>query len=159
MRTNTLAASDARFGITNISVTVHKTSHQAEAANPRQRISPNPVRLRPAGFGLTAFVRIAGSSWHGLAQSEFAKRHSSIDRDRACIRYGEYIEADLRNQIRFRELALALWCTLMLVLTNFYAILLRGLRRAGRKDRQLNGSENRRYPRAAMENRLLINGD
>jgi hypothetical protein len=24
------------------------------------------------------------------------------------IRYGEYIEADLRNQIRFRELALAM---------------------------------------------------
>jgi len=54
-----------------------------------------------------------------------------------CIRYGEYIEAGLLNQIRFRELALAMWWTLMLVLTNFYAILLRGLRRAGRKDRQL----------------------
>jgi hypothetical protein len=25
-----------------------------------------------------------------------------------CIRYGEYIEADLRNQIRFRELAQAM---------------------------------------------------
>jgi hypothetical protein len=73
LRTNTLAASDARFDIT---VTVHKTSHQAEAANPRQRISPNPVRLRPAGFGLTAFVRFAGSSWHGLAQPELAKRAS-----------------------------------------------------------------------------------
>jgi len=48
------------------------------SANPRQRISPNPVRLRPAGFGLTAFVRFAGSSWHGLAQPELAKRHSSI---------------------------------------------------------------------------------
>jgi hypothetical protein len=59
------------FGIT---VTVHKTSHQAEAANPRQRISPNPARLRPAGFCLTAFVRFAGSSWHGLAQPELAKR-------------------------------------------------------------------------------------
>jgi hypothetical protein len=72
LRTNTLAASDARFGIT---VTVHKTSHQAEA-NPQQRISPNPVRLRPADFGLTAFVRFAGSSWHGLAQPELAKRAS-----------------------------------------------------------------------------------
>src|SRR5207248_2905260 len=53
-----------------------QTSHQAEAANPRQRISPNPVRLRPAGFGLTAFVPFAGSSWHGLAQPELAKRAS-----------------------------------------------------------------------------------
>jgi hypothetical protein len=88
LRTNTLAASDARFGIT---VTVHKTSHQAEAANPRQRISPNPVRLRPAGFGLTAFVRFAGSSWHGLAQPELAKRRWDRKRPPSALSRSESV--------------------------------------------------------------------
>jgi hypothetical protein len=33
-----------------------------------------PVRLRPAGFGATAFVRFAWNLWHGLAQPKLAKR-------------------------------------------------------------------------------------
>ncbi|WP_128918632.1 hypothetical protein [Bradyrhizobium nanningense] len=70
-----------------ITVRVHKTHHRAEAANPRQRISSTPVRLRPAGFGVTAFTRFARSSWHGLAEPKLAKRRAKAGgpgRTRTC---------------------------------------------------------------------------
>jgi hypothetical protein len=49
--------------------------------------------------------------------------------------------------------------TLRLFLTNSYVILHRGLRRKGRADKPISGSEDRRCSSAGMKNNLSIKGD
>ena len=83
-------------------MTVHKTSLQAEAANPQAAHFPAFALAR---FDVTAFVRFAGSSWYGLAEPKLAKA-GGPGRTRTCnqtVMSGKGIQIDIEKAGQFDE--------------------------------------------------------